>query len=141
MDQRGIGCGVCASNHRTFGAAARPSTPVVACSGTFAKDSSHLELAKAFDSKNVNFTDVEANDGSKVPASVLFPNDPKRRLEVSQRAGPPGRRRFPGRHHRLLIRGVGQIFLFPASPFALLTQQFLKTTPSIASVRWLFVLR
>ena len=25
---------------------------------------------------------VEAGDGSKVPASVLFPNDPKRRLEV-----------------------------------------------------------
>ena len=25
---------------------------------------------------------MEANDGSKVPASVLFPNDPKRRLEV-----------------------------------------------------------
>jgi hypothetical protein len=34
-----------------------------------------------FDSKNITFTDVEAS-GSKVPASVLFPNDPKRRLEV-----------------------------------------------------------
>jgi hypothetical protein len=31
---------------------------------------------------NVTATDVETNDGSKVPASVLFPNDPKRRLEV-----------------------------------------------------------
>src|SRR6516164_223747 len=55
---------------------------VVACSGTFAKDSSHLKLAMAFDSKNITFTDVEASDGSKVPASILFPNDPKRRLEV-----------------------------------------------------------
>ena len=55
---------------------------VVACSGTFAKDSSHLKLAMFFDSKNITFTDVEASDGSKVPASVLFPNDPKRRLEV-----------------------------------------------------------
>ena len=54
----------------------------VACSGTFAKDSDHLNLAKAFDSKNVTFTDVESSDGSKVPASVLFANDPKRRLEV-----------------------------------------------------------
>ena len=54
---------------------------VVACSGTFAKDSSHLKLAMFFDSKNITFTDVEAS-GSKVPASVLFPNDPKRRLEV-----------------------------------------------------------
>ncbi len=55
---------------------------VVACSGTFAKDSSHLKLAMFFDSKNITFTDVAASDGSKVPASVLFPNDPKRRLEV-----------------------------------------------------------
>ena len=35
-----------------------------------------------FDSKNITFTDVEASEGAKVPASVLFPNDPKRRLEV-----------------------------------------------------------
>ena len=54
----------------------------IACSGAFAKDSNHLKLATAFDSKNVTFTDVEGEDGSKVPASVLFPNDPKRRLEV-----------------------------------------------------------
>ena len=55
---------------------------VVACSGTFAKDSSEDELATAFDSKNVIFADVEANDGRKVPASVLFPNDPKLQLQV-----------------------------------------------------------
>ena len=58
------------------------ATHVVACSGTFAKDSSHLKLAMFFDSKNITFTDVEASEGTKVPASVLFPNDPKRRLEV-----------------------------------------------------------
>src|SRR6516165_8499868 len=60
----------------------RAPTTVVACSGTFAKDSSHLELTTAFNSKNVTFADVESSDGSKVPASILFPNDPKRRLEV-----------------------------------------------------------
>ena len=54
----------------------------VACSGAFAKDSSHLKLAMYFDSKNITFTDVEYREGSKVPASVLFRNDPKRRLEV-----------------------------------------------------------
>jgi hypothetical protein len=57
-------------------------THVVACSGTFAKDSSEDELATAFDSKNVLFADVETSDGSKVPASILFPNDPKQRIEV-----------------------------------------------------------
>jgi hypothetical protein len=60
----------------------RAANTVVACSGSFAKDSSHLELATAFNSKNVTFADVEAADGTKVPASILFPNDPKRRLEV-----------------------------------------------------------
>ena len=60
----------------------RTPTTVVACSATFAKNSSHLELVTAFKSKNITFTDVEAADGTKVPASILFPNDPKRRLEV-----------------------------------------------------------
>jgi hypothetical protein len=55
---------------------------VVACSGPFSKDSSHLRLAMTYDSKNITFTDVDANGGSKVPASVLFPNNPKSRLEV-----------------------------------------------------------
>jgi hypothetical protein len=54
----------------------------VVCSGVFSKDSSHLRLAMTFDSKNVTFTDVNGDNGAKVPASVLFPNDPKRRLEV-----------------------------------------------------------
>jgi hypothetical protein len=63
--------------------ALQPLAPLVlACSGTFAKDSSHLELVTAYKSKNITFTDVEAADGTKVPASILFPNDPKRRLEV-----------------------------------------------------------
>jgi hypothetical protein len=55
---------------------------VVACIGVFSKDSSHLRLAMTFDSKNVTFTDVDGDNGAKVPASVLFANDPKRRLEV-----------------------------------------------------------
>jgi hypothetical protein len=55
---------------------------VVACSGVFSKDSSHLRLAMTFDSKNVSFADVDGDNGAKVPASVVFPNDPKRRLEV-----------------------------------------------------------
>jgi hypothetical protein len=61
--------------------AAIAAAHVIACTGVFSKDSSHLRLAMTFDSKNVTFTDVDAN-GTKVPASVLFANDPKRRLEV-----------------------------------------------------------
>ncbi len=62
--------------------AALANAHVVACSGVFSKDSSHLRLAMTFDSRNVTFTDVDGDNGAKVPASVLFPNDPKRRLEI-----------------------------------------------------------
>jgi hypothetical protein len=55
---------------------------VVACSGVFGRESSHLKLAAAFHSKNVAFTQVDTGAGSKVMASVLFAKDPKRRLEV-----------------------------------------------------------
>ena len=66
---------------RHAGSAPAVAGHTVACSGTFGKDSSHLKLAMTYDSRNITFTDVDAN-GSKVPASVLFPKDPKRRLEV-----------------------------------------------------------
>ena len=57
-------------------------TNLVACNGVFAKDSTHQKLAIKYDLRNIVFTDVDGQDGSKMKASVLFPNDPKRRLEV-----------------------------------------------------------
>jgi hypothetical protein len=73
----------------------KPAEPgrVVACSnGAFAKNSGHLRLAQSFGVHNVDFTEVSGDDGSTLMASVLFPTDPKRRLEVLwdddvQRAG------------------------------------------------------
>ena len=62
---------------------AAPATPhTVACSESFGKDSSHLKLAMGFGFRNVTATDVKAKDGTKVAASVIFPNDPQQRLEV-----------------------------------------------------------
>jgi hypothetical protein len=54
----------------------------VTCGGAFAKDSSHLKLATAYKPENIVFTEVEASEGKKIMATVLFPKDPKRRLEV-----------------------------------------------------------
>jgi hypothetical protein len=54
---------------------------IVACSGPFSKDSSNLKLAMVFDSRNVTFEDVDVG-GTQVGASILFPKDPKHRLEI-----------------------------------------------------------
>jgi len=61
---------------------AAPATPHTVTCESFGKDSNHLKLAAEFGFSNVTSTDVEAKDGAKVPASVVFPGDPKQRLEV-----------------------------------------------------------
>jgi hypothetical protein len=63
-------------------AASAPGGRAVACSGVFAKNSSHLKLAMMYDSKNITFGEVPGPENSKLMGSVLFPSDPKRRLEV-----------------------------------------------------------
>ena len=64
-------------------APAQPSQPArtIACSGAFAKDTSHVKLMTVYKPDNVELTQVDSG-GTKVTASVLFPKDPKRRLEV-----------------------------------------------------------
>jgi len=61
-----------------------PAQPAraVTCGGAFAKDSSHLKLATAYKPENIVFTEVDASEGKKLMATVLFPKDAKRRLEV-----------------------------------------------------------
>jgi len=61
---------------------ASPSGSAVTCNGVFAKDANHIRLAMKYDSRNVVFGEIEGPDGSKLPGSIVFPNDPKRRLEV-----------------------------------------------------------
>ena len=55
---------------------------VIACSGHFGKTSSHLKLAQRFNSRNITYTEVDGPEGTKLRASVLYPGDPKRRLEI-----------------------------------------------------------
>ena len=54
---------------------------VVECRGPFAKNSGALALAVAYDARNMIFTN-ETVQGAEVGVSVLFPKDPRRRLEV-----------------------------------------------------------
>lgn len=57
-------------------------TTVVACDGVFVKDSSHLKLAMKYDSRNIVYADIRDATGKTIKASVLYPNEPRRRLEV-----------------------------------------------------------
>jgi hypothetical protein len=54
----------------------------VSCTGPFAKNANHIQLAQTFGAQNVVFTEVAGPEGTKLSASVVYPNDPKRRLEV-----------------------------------------------------------
>jgi hypothetical protein len=59
----------------------RPVRTVVECSGPFAKDSGMLALAVAYDARDMIFTH-ETVQGAEVGVTVMFPKDPRRRLEV-----------------------------------------------------------
>jgi hypothetical protein len=53
----------------------------VDCASPFAKNSSHAKLATAFGSQNVTFQEIGTFEENRAPATIVFPNDPKRRLE------------------------------------------------------------
>lgn len=54
---------------------------VIECKGPFAKDSGMLALAVSYDARNMIFTHEQVQ-GTQVGVTVMFPKDPKRRLEV-----------------------------------------------------------
>jgi hypothetical protein len=61
---------------------ARPNGRAVSCGGAFAKNSNHVRLAQAFGSENIIHTEIEGAENTRLQASVLFPRDPRQRLEV-----------------------------------------------------------
>jgi len=65
-------------------ASAERATPtrVLKCEGPFGRNASHADLVKAFGSSNVVYRDVEGPEAQPIKASVVYPNDPKAKLEV-----------------------------------------------------------
>lgn len=63
---------------------AAPEKPdqVIACTGPFVKSATHASLVKAFGAKNVAVQRVGIGEGETVTASVIFPRDKTRRIEV-----------------------------------------------------------
>ncbi len=72
-----------------------PDVPkqVLACTGVFARDTSHAKLAAEFGPRNVVYREVDGAGGVKNKATVLFDEDPTRRAVViwrdaAAKAGP-----------------------------------------------------
>jgi hypothetical protein len=64
----------------TSATAATPDT--LSCEGVFAKDTTHAKLAEVFGRSNVAFLEIDDDQGGKVKASVIYPDDSHRRVDV-----------------------------------------------------------
>jgi hypothetical protein len=58
------------------------ATRVIQCDGPFGRNASHASLVKAFGNNNVVYRDIEGAQDKKTKASILYPADPKARLEL-----------------------------------------------------------
>lgn len=64
-------------------AAPPPAKPeVFACTGNFTKDTTEATLKAAYGDKNVVFKTIDGPDGTQANATVVFPDDPARRVVV-----------------------------------------------------------
>jgi hypothetical protein len=65
------------------GASAAATAPdTLACEGVFARDTTHAKLVEAFGRSNVAFLEIDGDRGARVKASVVYPDEWKRRIYV-----------------------------------------------------------
>jgi hypothetical protein len=60
----------------------QPVNDVLACTGPFAKDADEAVIIKVFGIANVARQDIDVGEGMTEPGTVIFPKDPKRRIEL-----------------------------------------------------------
>ena len=63
-------------------AAPRKAPGVLTCTGPFARSMSHASLVKAFGANNVTVQSVGTGEGETDKASVIFPRDKARRIDL-----------------------------------------------------------
>src|SRR4029077_5934594 len=73
--------GMLALSSSAASAESAASSRVIKCEGPFGRNAGHSDLVKAFGSKNVVDQEIDGVEGQKIKASVLYPDDPKARLE------------------------------------------------------------
>jgi hypothetical protein len=67
-------------SHALADQASAPGT--VICAGAFARESSHSKVAATFGAAKVAIQEIEGAEGIKILGTVVYPNDPRRRLEI-----------------------------------------------------------
>lgn len=65
---------------------------VLDCTGPFARDADEATLAEVFGTANVKHADINVGEGFTEPGTIIFPEEPKRRIEITWH-DPSGRRR------------------------------------------------
>jgi hypothetical protein len=73
--------GMLALSSSAASAESAASSRLIKCEGPFGRNAGHADLVKAFGSKNVVDQEIDGVEGQKIKASVLYPDDPKARLE------------------------------------------------------------
>src|SRR6478735_9344061 len=73
--------GMLALSSSAASAESAASSRLIKCEGPFGRNAGHSDLVKAFGSKNVVDQEIDGVEGQKIKASVLYPDDPKARLE------------------------------------------------------------
>ena len=57
------------------------SSRLIKCEGPFGRNAGYSDLVKAFGNKNVVDQEIDGVEGQKIKGSVVYPEDPKARLE------------------------------------------------------------
>ncbi|WP_127088082.1 hypothetical protein [Aquabacter cavernae] len=86
------------------------SLPPLTCSGPFAKQANRAALVTAFGDANVRDDDIYVGEGASEPGTLVYPDDPERRLEIlwhddDARARPA-----------LIRASTGSVWRVPAGP-------------------------
>ncbi|WP_306225765.1 hypothetical protein [Bosea beijingensis] len=63
-------------------AIAQPLGDILDCAGPFAKGASEGSLKQHFGAENVGPGDIDIGEATTEPGTIVFPDDPKRRIEV-----------------------------------------------------------
>jgi hypothetical protein len=64
----------------TPGSAETPRT--IACDGPFARDATEADVKAAFGAENTVYTEIDGPEGSTWNATVVFPDDPAKRIDI-----------------------------------------------------------